>query len=194
MLKAMIYLARTMALIGGAVLTALVILTCISVMGRELNALGNASGWAAVLQPIGNFARSIGIGPINGDFEVVEAGVAFAIFAFLPVAQLYSSHATVDVFTSFLSRKANMIIMACWELVFCIIILLITARLFAGFEGKLSNGETSLMLQFPIWWAYLASFVAAIAASVVAVYVAIARWAELATGRQWLPGAEGAER
>ncbi len=42
MLRSMEWLARTMALIGGIVLLALVILTCISVLGRGANTLGHS--------------------------------------------------------------------------------------------------------------------------------------------------------
>lgn len=189
MLKWMERLARVMAILGGIVLTALVILTCISVLGRGLNTLGHA-GWMP--EALGKTLINTGVGPITGDFELVEAGVALAIFAFLPVAQLYSGHATVDVFTSFLSQKLNKIIQAFWEVIFAIVLILITWRLYEGMQSKMSYGETTFLLQFPIWWAYAASFVAACVATITAIYTAIGRIAETLTKRHFLPYSEGA--
>lgn len=177
---------------GGVVLVALIILTCVSVIGRELNGLAHADFLTRRTEGLLNLVNRLGIGPVNGDFEIVEAGIAFAIFAFLPICQLFSAHATVDVFTSFLSKRTNALIITFWEIVFTLIVLLITWRLYFGLEDKIGNGETSLLLQFPIWWAYLASFIAALVASLVAVYCAVGRVMELSTDQHWLPKAEGA--
>ena len=192
MLKLMERLARLMAIFGGIVLTALVILTCLSILGRSLNTIGH-SGWLTGLsQGLADALLATGVGPINGDFELVEAGVAFAIFAFLPVCQLYSGHATVDVFTSMMSRKVNKILITFWDVILSAVIILITARLYEGMMNKMSYGETSFLLQFPVWWAYALSFSAAVVAAIVAVYCAIARVLELITGRKYLPMSEGA--
>ncbi|MBY6155052.1 TRAP transporter small permease [Vannielia litorea] len=185
-------LARGMALAGGVVLVALILLTCISVVGRGLNTFGHSDFLQNAAEGLANALLGTGVGPVNGDFEIVEAGIAFAIFSFLPICQLFSAHATVDVFTSFLSKRKNAVIIAFWEIVFTVIVLLITWRLYYGLEDKIGNGETSLLLQFPIWWAFLASFIAAVVASLVAVYCAVGRVMELTTDQHWLPKAEGA--
>ncbi|MGH1417213.1 MAG: TRAP transporter small permease [Pelagimonas sp.] len=189
MLKWMERLARVMAIIGGIVLTALVILTCTSVIGRGLNTLGHSG---ILPGGLGEALIGVGVGPITGDFELVEAGVAFAIFSFLPVAQLYSGHATVDIFTSFLSTRLNKIIQAFWEVIFAMIMILITWRLYEGMLNKMSYGETTFLLQFPIWWAYGASLFAACVAAITALYTAGARIAETLTKRNFLPYSEGA--
>ncbi|MFY0633381.1 MAG: TRAP transporter small permease subunit [Vannielia sp.] len=185
-------LARGMALTGGIVLVSLVILTCISVLGRGLNTFAHSDFLKGLSQSLSDTILAAGAGPVNGDFEIVEAGIAFTIFSFLPICQLFSAHATVDVFTSFLSKRRNDFIIAFWEVVFTVIVLLITWRLYYGLEDKIGNGETSLLLQFPIWWAFLASFIAAIVASLVALYCAVGRIMELTTDQHWLPKAEGA--
>lgn len=186
-------LARGMAVIGGVVLTALVLLTCISVLGRGLNTMGHSDWLTGLSDALAGGLIATGVGPVTGDFEVVEAGIAFAIFAFLPICQLYAGHATVDVFTSRLSDRVNGWLVAFWEVVLTLVILLITWRLFAGLVDKLGNGETTFLLQFPIWWAYAASFVAAVVASITAVYCALGRVLLAATGRSILPesGAQG---
>jgi TRAP-type C4-dicarboxylate transport system permease small subunit len=192
MLKIVERIARAMAVIGGLVLSALVVLTCVSVLGRGLNSVGHSDALAALSEGLAEAWIASGVGPINGDFEILEAGVAFAIFAFLPICQLYGSHATVDIFTNAFPGKLNKMISTFWEVVLTGIILLITWRLFAGLESKYSYGETTFLLQFPVWWAYGASFAAACVASLVAVYCAIARVAELVTGRRYMPYSEEA--
>jgi len=192
MLKIVESIARFMAVIGGLVLSALVILTCVSVLGRMVNSMAHSDALMGLSQGLADALIASGVGPITGDFEILEAGVAFAIFAFLPICQLYSSHATVDIFTNALPIKANKMLSTFWEVVLTAIILLITWRLFAGLESKYDYGETTFLLQFPVWWAYAISFAAACVASVVGVYCAIARVAELITGRRYMPYSEEA--
>jgi len=102
--RAMVFVARLMALVGGLVLTSLIILTCVSVIGRGLNSL--LHGPIATIAPaLSRRLLELGVGPVNGDFELVEAGIAFAIFAFIPLCQVSSGHATVDC-TRAWSRKS----------------------------------------------------------------------------------------
>nr|WP_089232600.1 TRAP transporter small permease [Tropicimonas sediminicola] len=192
MLSLMERLARVMAVLGGLVLTFLVVLTCASVLGRGLNTLGHSAFLTSLSEGAGGALLSTGVAPITGDFELVEAGIAFAIFAFLPYAQLHHGHATVDIFATAFPRWFNRFLIVFWEFVLSAVILLITWRLYAGMEGKMSNGETTFLLQFPVWWAYAASFVAAVAASIVGIYCAIARVLDVVTGRSHLPNSEGA--
>ena len=98
-----------MAIVGGFVLSALVGIVVLSIIGRELNAAlhgdffqSNMKGLADWLLARPNCRASgatIKLGPVNGDYEIVEAGMAFTIFSFLPLAQITGAHATVDIFT-----------------------------------------------------------------------------------------------
>ncbi len=184
-------LARLMALLGGLVLTALVALTCVSVLGRGLNTLGHSSFLESLSQSVAGALIATGVGPVSGDFELVEAGVSFTIFAFLPICQLRRGHATVDIFANSFPRWLNRFLTTFWEVLLSALILLITWRLFVGMEDKMRYGETTFLLQFPIWWAFALSFGAAAIASVVAIYCAIARIIELVTNRSLTPNAEG---
>ncbi|WP_299722688.1 TRAP transporter small permease [uncultured Tateyamaria sp.] len=177
------WLSRASAVIGGIVLVGLVVLTTLSIIGRELSKLGHAwpEGW------LGQMLIASGVDEINGTYELTEAGVAFAIFAFFPVCQFHGNHATVDVFTSALPRRALGWLRAFWELVLAAIIVFISLRLYEGMLRYLGNGETTLFLQFPVWWAYAASVGASIIASLTSLYCAWARIAEAATGRAILP-------
>lgn len=195
-------LSKLMAIAGGFVLSILVALVVLSIVGRELNsflhsdfAQGSFKGladWMLGVQVPG-FWGPIKLGPVNGDYEIVEAGIAFAIFSFLPLAQITGAHATVDVFTSFLPERPNRFLVAAAEVLFAIVLVIIAVQLWAGMLSKLERGQTTFLLQFPVWWAYAASVVGAIIAAVVSVYVAILRVAEFATGRKLAPAGEGAE-
>jgi TRAP-type C4-dicarboxylate transport system permease small subunit len=177
------WLARASAVIGGLVLVGLIVLTTLSIIGRELSKLGHAwaEGW------IGQMLLASGVDEIRGTYELTEAGVAFAIFAFFPVCQFYGQHATVDVFTAALPRRALGWLRAFWEVVLAAIIVFISLRLYEGMLRYLGNGETTLFLQFPVWWSYAASVGAAAIASLTALYCAWARIVEAVTGRAILP-------
>ena len=178
-------LARSMALLGGLVLTLLIIMICVSVLGRSLNTLMHSS-LGQLMPGFSDWALGLGVGPINGDFEIVEAGVAFAIFAFLPLCQLNSGHAVVDIFTSKLSPRANRVLRMLSEVVFAVVLVLIAVQLFGGMLAKLRFGENTFILQFPVWWGYAASLCAAVVAAIVGVYMAVVRIRECVTGKEIL--------
>ncbi len=164
-------LAQIMALLGGLILCLLVLMICVSVAGRGLGDAAH-SGMIGVL---GAWLLDLGVGPILGDFELVEAGMAFAIFSFLPLTQLRGAHARVDVFTSGMGPRVNNALATFWSVMMAVIIVLITWRLFVGMQDKIRYNETTYLIQFPIWWAYAASFAAAIASSIVSIYCAAMR-------------------
>ena len=178
-------LARALAILGGMVLLALILMVCASIAGRALNSVlhGLDTPWADAL-------IDLGVGAVTGDFELVEAGMAFAIFAFLPICQLTGAHATVDVFTNRLPPRMLTALKAVIEIGFAVILILITWRLFEGMESKLRSGQTTFLIQFPVWWPYAGGLIGAGAASLIAVYVAAFRCAEAATGRSYLPEQE----
>lgn len=184
-------LARVTALLGGFVLLLLILLTTLSILGRALNKFLHNTLFDGVLAPISQFLLDLGIGEINGSYEVLEAGVAFAIFSFLPICQFHGVHATVDVFTSALPRRVNRWIAAFWEVILAAVILLLIWRLYGGLDRYIRNGETTLFLQFPVWWAYALSFAAGLVACIVAVYCALMRVTEALTGHAILPSELG---
>ena len=174
--------ARFIAICGGLVLALLILLICISVVGRSLN--GVLHGWIGTAFPaVSAWLLQAGVGPINGDFELVEAGVAFSIFSFLPLCQISGGHASVDIFTSKLPRGVNRGLQMVIDTVFAFALIIMAYQLYKGMLSKLSYGDTTFLLQFPIWWAYAASLVGAVMAAVISVYVACVRVMELATGQ-----------
>ncbi|MCX8224462.1 MAG: TRAP transporter small permease [Sulfitobacter sp.] len=186
------FLARFTAVIGGLVLTVLILMTTFSIIGRTINKVLHSEFFQTQLNGLSQALLDLGVGEINGNYELLEAGIAFAIFSFLPICQFYGSHASVDIFTSFLSRRANRWIAAFWEVVLAAVILLIIWRLFEGMQRYIGNGETTLFLQFPVWWAYAASFGAGTISCIVAVYCAVIRVIEAIKDETILPSEQGA--
>ncbi len=144
-------LAKYVAIAGGAVLVAIVALIVISVIGRALL-------WA-------------GLKPITGDYELVEAGTGFAIFAFLPWVHLTRGHALVSVFTDFLSARINAWIVVVSDTLMLAVGSFIAWRHWLGMIDKYNYGETTLLLRLPLWWSYAGGMVGAAAFVIVAAYV-----------------------
>lgn len=180
-------LAHGTALLGGLVLLILIVLTTVSIAGRSLSKWLHSDMAEGLLGGFSQTLIDLGIGEVNGSYELLEAGVAFAIFSFFPICQFYGSHATVDVFTSALSERVNRVIRAFWEVCLTAALILISWRLFGGVERYYNNGETTLFLQFPVWWAFAFSFAASVVTCVVGIYCAAMRVGEAVSGRHMLP-------
>lgn len=186
-------LARLTALLGGVVLVLLILLICASVIGRSLNGVLHSDAIQSFMPAMAEWLLALGIGPINGDFEIVEAGMAFAIFAFIPICQLHGAHAYVDVFTSGLPPKAKRLLQAIIDTVFAAVLILFAWQMYSATLSKMRSGQTTLLIEFPVWWSYTASTVAAVIVAFVAVYVAVIRLQELFSGQSGLLPQEGAE-
>jgi TRAP-type C4-dicarboxylate transport system permease small subunit len=175
--------SRGFAYLGGLMLVGLIVMTCASVVGRKANELLHAMQSAGILATPAQWLLDAGVGVVKGDYELIEAGIAFAIFAFMPLCQMTGGHASVDVFTNRLPARASRILQAVTEAVFAAVLVLIAVQLAAGTVSKLRTGQTTFLLQFPLWWAYALSLTGAMAAAVVGVYMACLRVAEAVQNR-----------
>ncbi len=165
-----------LALFGGAILIAMIAVTVLSVTGRILDTIGHSDFLAAHIPGAADFFQYFG--PILGDFELVEAGMAIAVIAFLPWCSMRRGHATVDIFTANLPLSANRVIDLLWEAVLTIVLAVIAWRLFAGTADKMRYGETTFLLQYPVWWSFAACAVLAVVAALVSLWMTIVRFAE----------------
>jgi TRAP-type C4-dicarboxylate transport system permease small subunit len=156
-------LAKWLATLGGVALCAIIIVTLLSVAGRSLIA--------------------IGLAPIQGDFELIEAATAFAVFAFLPWCQLKRGHVSVDIATRFLGPRTNLFIDAVADSLMLAFTLLITWRHLAGMIDKKMNGETTFILQFPVWWSYAAGMAGLAVLVIVSAYCFQRSWTKLFAAR-----------
>lgn len=143
-------LAFVMAMLGGLVLVAVMLIVVVSITGRGL--------------------VSLGLGPIPGDFELVEAGSAFAIFAFLGWCQYNRGHVTVDLFLGRAGPKVNAWIDLISAVLMTIAATVIAWRLSAGLGDKFRYGETSFILRFPLWWSYAAALTGAVTFALVSAW------------------------
>lgn len=186
-------LARLMALLGGLVLLALVVITCVSIVGRAANTALHSAISMGLMPGLAQGLIDAGVGSVRGAYEMVEAGMAFCIFAFLPFCMVTSGHASVDVFTNRLPRRVNRVLELLIAIGFAAALVLIAVQLNEGMLRKLSSGQTSLLLEYPIWWAYAASLVGAVMSAAAGVYMALMRLIEIVSGRVIVPNAVGAD-
>ena len=127
-------LARASAVLGGLLLAAVMLMIVASVSGRALVAFG--------------------LGPVPGDFELVEVGTAVAVFLFLPWCYLRGGHASVDLVYErfpprlkwFVTTLADLLMLALWAT--------LTERLYEGMLEKREYFETTFILMMPMWWGY----------------------------------------
>jgi len=176
--KPMAALAWFSALIGGVVLVAVMLMTTISVAGMSASKLGKLlkKSYDTVVEPL------LALGPIPGEAEMVEAGMAFIIFAFLPIVTLNRGHAEVAIMTGFFGKGINRLIdfIADW--------LMLGVAVFLGYQhllgtiDKFNNGETSWILLYPIWWSYGAALFGA------GIFVIISAYCVLRSGEALLKG------
>jgi TRAP-type C4-dicarboxylate transport system permease small subunit len=139
--------ATGVALIGGGILFALTLLTVISVAGR--------AAFSA---------------PIPGDFELVEIGMAVAIFAFLPYCQIVRGNVIVDLFTARASPRTQALLDAAGNLIYTAIAALLTWRVALGGLEIRSYHETTMVLRVPVWWGYVPAVVCLAFLTVVCGY------------------------
>jgi len=173
-------IARWMALLGGFVLLALIVVTTVSIIGRSLNTIGHSDFFAQKLPAVATWLTQFA--PINGDVELVEAGVAFAIMAFFPWCFITRGHATVDVFTMKLPNRVVHFIGFFWDALFAFVMAIITWRVYAGTLNKRDYGETSFLLEFPVWWGFAAVTAAAAVATFIAVWMVVVRVQDFVKG------------
>jgi TRAP-type C4-dicarboxylate transport system permease small subunit len=161
-------LARGLALAGGFVLIAIIALTCYSIIGRALIPL------------------DIGIGPLRGIYDMTEIGMAAAIFAFLPWAQISEAHARVDLFHWAIPKPVDRMLDLLFNAAMTAVAGFGTHRLYLGMQDKLAYGETTLIAQIPVWQGYAAGLVGACGFVIVAGFCTL-RAARRLAGYEDLP-------
>lgn len=149
-------LANLLAILGGIALSAVMIVAVVSITGRALLRSG--------------VAMFSSLGPIPGDFEIVSIGAGVAIFGFLAWAQFNRGHVTVDIFVSRLSPRGLAMVATITNLVMTVAVVVLARQLGLGLEDKQRFGETSLILQIPLWWTYAAGLVGLWSFALVSAY------------------------
>ena len=132
-------LSRWLVWFGGFILIMLAIMSTASIIGRALSGFG--------------------LGPIPGDFELVEVGTALVIFCFLPWSYLRDGHATVDLLWNVYPQPMRKALLILGDLLMLIIWVLLIWRMGVGAMAYYETGETTFILQFPVWWGYAVSLI-----------------------------------
>ncbi len=130
--RTLLGIIETWALLGGLLLVVLVLITAAGLASERL------------------FNK-----PLAGQFELVEMGVAVAVFAFLPYCQITSANVTADIFTT----GAGPLTKAIFALIAALIALGVSAillwRMWNGLLDYREFPEFTAITNIPIWYAYL---------------------------------------
>ena len=135
-----------LAIIGGLVLTGVMLLAVVSIIGRGLARSGldifnrGALGW---------------VGPIPGDFELVSMGAGIAIFCFLSWAHFQRGHVTVDIFVSKLGPRGLAWLSVVTNLLLTIMVVILAQKVGEGLDDKMRFRETTQILEIPVWYKYV---------------------------------------
>ncbi|MDO5705690.1 MAG: TRAP transporter small permease subunit [Paracoccus sp. (in: a-proteobacteria)] len=162
MSRAVTALARVSALTGGAILLALVAMTCVSVLARAGLTLSTLADLPAF------FAR---LRPVRGDYELIELGSAVAICAFLPWCHLTAAHARVDLLGGGWSRGLDRM----WDAAVALCMAFLAWRMWEGMLTKRAYAETTFLLQIPVWWAFALCAAGLAVAALTGLWVALRR-------------------
>lgn len=162
-------IARALAYFGGVVLISFAVMTVLSTIGRAFVGL------------------QIGLGPVPGDFELVEAGTAVAVFCFLPWCQLKQGHVTVDIIADHLPARVNLTLILIGNVLVLIVAFVVAWRLWMGFGEQVTwfsqpvrdmlgfgykpfTNNTTYVLGMPLWYSYLLSFIGAAFFALVSIF------------------------
>ena len=144
-------LARLCAVLAGGLLTAITLMTCVSLIGR------NTTGWTIV-----------------GDIELSASAAGAAVALFLPWCQLRRANIIVDFVTNRASRAAQERFDRFGALLMGAVMALMTWRTAVGGLSAWQTQAGSMMLGFPEWAVY-ALMVPALALTTLIALVQAAR-------------------
>ena len=151
-------LALFVAVLGGLGLAFVTLITLANIFGRALIPVGLTS--------------------VRGQVELVQAGTAFAICAFMPWAHLKRGHASVAIFTDMFSIRANRIIDFVSDLALLVLSGLITWQHTLGMFDKQAFGQTTFLLRLPLWLVYGACLIGLV------TWLIIGLWTSLNSAQQ----------
>ncbi len=121
-------IAKGCSITGGLIITALMLMTCYSVVGR-------------------NFFSS----PLIGDFELTGIACGIAMAFFMPLCQLERGNIIVDFFTANRSARFNHRLDRFGDLLMTVIFFLLSWRSGVAAVSAKDNQGASMLLGFPDW-------------------------------------------
>jgi TRAP-type C4-dicarboxylate transport system permease small subunit len=143
-------LSRLCAILAGLLLTAITLMTCYSLIGR------NTTG-----------------ATISGDFELTGVATGAAIALFMPLCQLKRGNIIVDFFTAKASEATNAQLDRLGALFMSATFVLLSWRTTLGGLSAYETQSGTMMLGFPEWVVYAAMVPPFILTAVIALTQAI---------------------
>ena len=142
--------ARMCALVGGLLLVGIMLMTCASVIGRNL------------------LERTL-----VGDFEATGLACGVAIAMFMPWCQLRRGHILVDFFTARASLSTVAWLDRCGALLLALCLAGLAWRSTAGGLNAYANFSTSMLLSVPHWWVYAGMVPPLVLTALIGVFQAV---------------------
>jgi TRAP-type C4-dicarboxylate transport system permease small subunit len=144
---------RFWALIGGLILTGVMLMTAASALSNLF------------------FNK-----PFEGDYEVTQHFIAIAVFCFLPYCQLTGANVTVDIFTENVSERAKAAMVAFSSLFAIAFSIIMLRQMSYGFASYMQYPETTATLRIPLWTAFPPALFSLALLLIAAVITLIQGW------------------
>jgi TRAP-type C4-dicarboxylate transport system permease small subunit len=93
--------------------------------------------------------------PVPGDFEIVEMGVAVAVFCFLPYCQITGANVSADIFTSGAGPRTIAALSVLASFVAFAFSILLFRQMYYGLLDYRLYLQVTTIYQIPIWYAFL---------------------------------------
>ena len=145
-MKVLSLLARACAILAGVILTAITLVTCVSLIGR--NTIGTT---------------------LVGDYELTAAAAGAAVALFMPWCQLKRDNIIVDFFTARASARTNDLLDRFGALLLGAVMVLLAWRTAVGGISAFRSNSTTMMLGFPEWIVYAAMVPPLVLTAVIAL-------------------------
>ena len=147
---------RWWALLGGAIMLALVLVTAASAISNIL------------------FQT-----PFTGEYELAKHFVGIVIFTFLPYCQLVGANVTVDIFTEGIGPRAKSALAMLSSVLALVFALVLLRQMSLGFGDYVQYPEETPTLHLPLWTAFPPILVSLALLAAAAVITALEAWGSL---------------
>ncbi len=143
-------LSKLSAILAGLLMTAITLLTCVSIIGRET--LGKT---------------------VPGDFELVGLATGAAVGLFMPLCQLHRGNIIVDFFTARVPHRINAQLDRFGALLLGLCFVLLAWRAGLGGLNSWQTNSSTMLLGVPEWYAYVTMVPGFLLTAVIALHQAV---------------------
>lgn len=144
-------LAKACALAAGALVAVMVVISCISIIGRET--VGHT---------------------LTGDFELVALATGAAVGLFMPLCQFHRGNIVVDFFTAKAPPAVNAVLERIGAFLLGLCCALLAWRAALGGISSFQSGSTTMLTGVPEWYAYAPMVPGFALTAVIAIWQALA--------------------